>query len=795
MKQNFKTLLKNYLGNNKNVFIFVKIKLNQIISSMKKPFLFIIVLFCVFTVQAQVPTNQDCAGAIQVAQASYYFPNGFSGEGNYPNEIPTTGNCPGNCLQSGEQNSVWFEVNVQVGGTLSFLITPDNTADDFDWAVYNLTGFSCLDIFQNVVYLQSSCNFSADNGQTGATGANLLNCQSAAGNSFNDVIPVQTGETYYIIVSNYSSSAGGFTIDFGNSTAFIGFYTEIYHVESPICGDSSITVSFSDSLVCSTVTPSDFSLSGPGGPYTITSVESSICNTGGNNDISFVFGFSPPLLSQGAYTLCLLDSNVAGSVTNTNGYVSNPHCFNFQAQMFDVQLNSQAATCNLSNGWAEIIPNPTGNYSYVWNTSPISNDSLITGLYSGTYVFTVSNGYCHYTDSVFIESIGNVSVSLELHDELCGLANGWAVAHLSGGSGTYSIDWNTVPPQSGDTLQNLSSGNYIVTVDDGSNCPTISSFTIGYIHGPQLSANIIIPDTNYFAVGSATVIANGTAPFSYEWITTPTQYTQTAINLEGNQSYSVFVTDSVGCQEELILFVPMVSTLDISLSSTPEFCNNSDGTASVIVSNPYGAYSVEWNTSPIQTSTSIINLSTGMYEVTVADQIASITQSVFVNYVYAPIADFNYNVSGYDQYSFINLSTGAASFLWQFGDGNTSTLMNPVYTYSSPNTYIVVLNAYNGSCTTSTSQPIVVSNTSEFFINQMSVYPNPVDDVLHIVLDSPCNGDVDVLIYDVKGQLVLSKKINQQETKLIAVDALPGGMYVLKLFNSDRFYNAVFFKQ
>ena len=43
--------------------------------------------------------------------------------------------------------------------------------------------------------------------------------------------------------------------------------------------------------------------------------------------------------------------------------------------------------------------------------------------------------------------------------------------------------------------------------------------------------------------------------------------------------------------------------------------------------------------------------------------------------------------------TFSNNSSGAFSYLWDFGDGNQSTLENPVHTYSISGTYNVILNA------------------------------------------------------------------------------------------------------
>jgi PKD repeat protein len=47
------------------------------------------------------------------------------------------------------------------------------------------------------------------------------------------------------------------------------------------------------------------------------------------------------------------------------------------------------------------------------------------------------------------------------------------------------------------------------------------------------------------------------------------------------------------------------------------------------------------------------------------------------------------------QASFINLSTGAVQYLWDFGDGTFSTLSDPSYKYERPGSYNVTLVAYS----------------------------------------------------------------------------------------------------
>ncbi|MBK8490527.1 MAG: hypothetical protein IPL49_06345 [Saprospirales bacterium] len=175
---------------------------------------------------AQNPTEQDCLGAIPICQEIYTQTYSPSGTGNYPNEINPSINCT-----VGELNSVWYTFTVAQSGSFGFLLTPNDLNDDYDWSLFNITNASCSDIFDDPS-LVVSCNAAGGgtcNGLTGATGGSSYNNQGGGCNTFppsqnagfsayNDLIPVTFGNTYVLMVSNWTGSTNGYTIDFGYST-------------------------------------------------------------------------------------------------------------------------------------------------------------------------------------------------------------------------------------------------------------------------------------------------------------------------------------------------------------------------------------------------------------------------------------------------------------------------------------------------------------------------------------------------------------------------------------------------
>jgi len=192
-------------------------------------FLFFFIAAISFVSRAQTPTVQDCLGAIPLYQTVYYQDSSFSGEGNFLNEISSAG-CPASCLLTGEKNDVWYVFTVQASGNLCFNIIPNSSSDDYDWAVYNLTNSVCDSIFSDSS-LQVSCNYSSIGDTTGANGLDSISCASATQGCNNDIIPVLSGETYVLNVSNYSATQSGYTLDFSCTDSTI--ITSLFSAAKP----------------------------------------------------------------------------------------------------------------------------------------------------------------------------------------------------------------------------------------------------------------------------------------------------------------------------------------------------------------------------------------------------------------------------------------------------------------------------------------------------------------------------------------------------------------------------------
>jgi hypothetical protein len=155
-------------------------------------------------------------------------------------------------------------------------------------------------------------------------------------------------------------------------------------------------------------------------------------------------------------------------------------------------------------------------------------------------------------------------------------------------------------------------------------------------------------------------------------------------------------------------------------------------------------------------------------------------------------AAFTYTRTGHT-FNFTNNSTGDSTWLWKFGDGNTSTLLNPSHVYSTNGTFIVTLITYHGACIDSVQDTLHFSTVGINSINataSLFVFPDPVKDNLTVNLNSLEAGiEWQIYMYDILGQRVLSDKITtttgSTET-ILNVSELAKGIYVLELQNNGQ---------
>jgi hypothetical protein len=149
---------------------------------------------------------------------------------------------------------------------------------------------------------------------------------------------------------------------------------------------------------------------------------------------------------------------------------------------------------------------------------------------------------------------------------------------------------------------------------------------------------------------------------------------------------------------------------------------------------------------------------------------------------YDPAAGFSVSLAADLQVEFANTSAYASSFVWDFGDGETSTEISPVHTYINPGTYTVQLIATACERADTAVSVITVPGSVDLVEQpqhlELAVYPNPVGSILHLVY-LPFR-TAEYRIISVTGSTVASGKL-QRASSSIDVATVPEGTYILQL--------------
>jgi PKD repeat protein len=150
----------------------------------------------------------------------------------------------------------------------------------------------------------------------------------------------------------------------------------------------------------------------------------------------------------------------------------------------------------------------------------------------------------------------------------------------------------------------------------------------------------------------------------------------------------------------------------------------------------------------------------GQYDVTLVVSGAqggnSLTVQGLVDILPTPEASFTVQLDQLTA-SFTNLSVNAAFYLWDFGDGNTSTESDPVHTYALPGAYDVTLNAQNAYCGNAVGKTILATTTGtgEYFSGTaVKVFPNPARELIYLEWQDQLAGPLNIRLFTADGRVV-----------------------------------------
>ncbi len=223
-----------------------------------------------------------------------------------------------------------------------------------------------------------------------------------------------------------------------------------------------------------------------------------------------------------------------------------------------------------------------------------------------------------------------ISINTFSADVSCYQANdGFIATQISGGTSPYNYSWSN--GDTGNTISNLSVGQYTLTVTDFFNCAHAETYNINQPTPLQAITNS--SNQTYYNTNNGTASVNvigGIAPYSYNWSNGANTASITGL---APLSYTVNITDANNCSITETIHVQAIdcSTLTASITKTDQtYYQTNNGSATANVVGGFAPYSYNWSNGA--SVPSINNLPAGSYNINVVDAIGCIAQdSVIVN--------------------------------------------------------------------------------------------------------------------------------------------------------------------
>jgi hypothetical protein len=159
-----------------------------------------------------------------------------------------------------------------------------------------------------------------------------------------------------------------------------------------------------------------------------------------------------------------------------------------------------------------------------------------------------------------------------------------------------------------------------------------------------------------------------------------------------------------------------------------------------------------------------------------------ISGSVTTTIDYTPVADASY-IANQNKITFENKSKNASGYIWDFGDGNTSTEENPIHVYASTGNYTIKLIVENPCLNVEKQFNIsILSNTINEEVKGVKIFPNPAKQIAHLDIHESINIDR-LTLTDIFGREMPATLIDQNKFN---VQNIPSGLYIVKIFTGSN---------
>ena len=399
---------------------------------------------------------------------------------------------------------------------------------------------------------------------------------------------------------------------------------------------------------------------------------------------------------------------------------------------------------------------------YLWSTGETTASINVTE--AGTYCVTVMDqAGCTSDACIEVEVLDLPDVTVEITNGNNPFCEGDSVELTAVGSLNITEWWWST----GETTQSIwvdAAGVYVVDVISDLGCS--NSATIDLESTPNPSPVIEVSGTNTFCEGETrtlTVIADDIAGVLWS-----TGETTTSITVSEAGEYCVEVTNSFGCTGNACHSVNQLPVPEVNAGPDVTICVGDSATLTANGGGPNAFFIWYQDGMVIDTAQSITvpaGTADGFTEYTVElhTTFCSYTDTDVIKvWTYsAPQPEFTrdpagtVNVGQSIQFNSDSTIGAVTDWHWNFGDGHTSMLADPIHAYSQINVYTVTLTVSNNGCSDSISDMVDV----HFVIDIPNVFTPNGDGVNDVIwVEAGDERDLELSFYNRWGHLMWSGK-------------------------------------
>jgi len=331
-------------------------------------------------------------------------------------------------------------------------------------------------------------------------------------------------------------------------------------------------------------------------------------------------------------------------------YATSPLCyFTDTVNIYFAKITQP--TCNTStNGKIEITGNLSSANKTSWSNG--NTGSSISSLSKGLYTANISDKFMLSNAKRTFEIKAPDELKISFFDiknvDCFNSKNGSLKIRTNGGSKPHSYSINNSPYIQDSVFKNLPANTWLKFRSEDINSCYSKTDSIQLNQPMELTYKLLIssPVTCFDLNNGKAKITNlkGTAPFHYQWNTTPVSTDSMADNLKPNIFYRVKIKDGSNCNEKIdSIMLPNPSLLKSSIIiQKPILCFGSKtGEAKVQVEGGIKPYSFQWSNASIDSTVSQLKANefykvkiTDAYQCQTIEDSISLTQPTALSYYF-----------------------------------------------------------------------------------------------------------------------------------------------------------------